>query len=99
MSGRALHNVDAERCRLAFTEGYTEDHDDQHVNGELALAAMVYACPAHVYQWLVSNDIRLWPFEGEPKFKNRRRDLERAAALLIAEIERLDRVVDNSGEG
>lgn len=88
---RAIHDVDAERHRQAFEEGYSEQHDDEHVNGELALAAMAYACPEHVYQWLQANDIRLWPFEGEPKFKDRRRDLERAAAFLIAEIERLDR--------
>ena len=99
MSGRAIYDVDAERHRQVSAEGYSEAHDDEHVNGELALAAMAYACPEHVMQWLTGNDIRLWPFEGEPKFKNRRRDLERAAAFLIAEIERLDREVARSRSG
>lgn len=35
---------------------------------------------------------RLWPAGwGFPKLKDRRRDLIRAAALIVAEIERLDR--------
>src|SRR3546814_9672298 len=90
---RAIHDVEAERHRQVFEEGYTEQHDDTHINGELALAAMAYACPEHVMQWFYANDIRLWPFEGEPNLKNRRRDLERAAAFLIAEMERLDRAI------
>lgn len=32
-----------------------------------------------------------WPFRQGPKRMNRRRDLIRAAALIVAEIERLDR--------
>lgn len=97
MSGRAIHDVDAERHRQVLEEGYTEQHDDTHNNGELALAAMAYACPEHVSQFFDANDIRLWPFAGEPAFNDRRHDLVRAAALLIAEIERIDRAAGGPG--
>lgn len=81
-------DVIAERERQKQAEGWTSEHDDRgHPNGELALAAACYvlhgaeeaAPPAWPWSWT------WW------KPKNRRRNLVRAAALLIAEIERLDR--------
>jgi hypothetical protein len=62
-------------------EGWSFEHDDEHNAGELAACAACYA----------SGMAALWPFDGEPKFKERRRDLVRAGALLMAEIGRIDR--------
>ena len=40
----------------------------------------------------------LTPFCWEPKFGDRRRDLVKAAALLVAEIERIDRAAIAASE-
>ncbi|WCA57802.1 hypothetical protein G6M16_008860 [Agrobacterium tumefaciens] len=80
---KAVEDVLAERKRQV---GWTPEHDDKHTDGALAKAA---TCYASVYRLAASYwpwDIKWW------KPKDRRRDLIRAAALLIAEIERLDRL-------
>jgi len=88
----AIDDVLAERRRQQDSEGWTEDHDDQHASGEMAAAAGCYALYTEAY-----------PNKGEPppdwpwdikwwRPINYRRDLVRSAALLIAEIERLDRL-------
>lgn len=82
-------------------EGYTKEHDDEYIGGELVDAGISYAIAD---QFLVDateeslkegNDaIRKdqWPVEWDANhFKPKRdkyRNLERAAALLIAEIDR-----------
>lgn len=94
---KATRDVIDERARQWDEEGWTPEHDDTHVNGEMAKAAGCYAWAA-----AQSDELRgvfnqpppTWPVEwsGEWwKLKDRRRDLVRAAALIIAEIERLDR--------
>lgn len=84
-----------ERGRQKQREGWTLEHDDGHNKGELALAAATYALTAtgvHSDSPLIH---ALWPWDrGWWKPKTPRRDLIRAGALIIAEIERLDR-----GEG
>jgi hypothetical protein len=42
--------ITEERQRQIEKEGWTEDHDTQHSNGELALAACCYASPVLLYQ-------------------------------------------------
>lgn len=72
-----------ERSRQIEEEGYTPEHDDDHVYGELGDAAAA----------LAAGDHRYWP-DGWGKFKPDdcyRRDLVKAGALIIAEIERLNR--------
>lgn len=89
-----LDQVKAERIRQIEGEGFTTAHDDEHAHGELARAAASYAISASYYP---SNQGRftiseLWPWDWEWfKPKESRGDLIRAAALLVAEIERLDR--------
>lgn len=86
---QAARDVLAERVRQVSAEGWTPEHDDEHSNGELALAAMAYAgsaAPMHEG----SDD--LWPFEDGYNPKTPREDLVRAGALILAEIERLDRL-------
>jgi hypothetical protein len=80
----------AERERQKYAEVYSFTHDDQHVNGELAMAAACYAMPAKariVFQ-------KPWPFEvaaWKPTPDDRIRELVKAGALIVAEIERLQR--------
>lgn len=83
-----IAEVAAERVRQIEVEGWTPEFDDGHRSGELARASVTYALP---HDWKAHDD-SFWPFINPPKFKDRRRDLIRAAALLIAEIERLDRM-------
>ena len=91
----AVRDVVEERQRQMDVEGWTLEHDDSHVEGELATCAAVYAvCDEddEGFIWTTSGRLQ-WPWSSRWfKPKNRRRNLVRAAALLIAEIERLDRL-------
>jgi hypothetical protein len=95
-SAGAILDVVKERFRQVMVEGWTAGHDDQHDDGELARAAACYANP------MFKGGVLLlptgWPWAARWwKSTNRRRDLVKAAALLIAEIERLDRKEKASG--
>lgn len=82
-----------ERERQIEQEGWTPEHDDGHVSGEIAQAAACYALPRPEMGGFV-NIPRLWPWSWSHQWwkpKDRRGDLIRAAALIVAEIERLDR--------
>ena len=77
-------DVIAERRRQISAECWTPEHDDAHRNGELAQAAACYADGEF-------SDI--WPWdESWWKPTTRRRNLVKAGALILAEIERLDRL-------
>ena len=95
-----VDEIAAERRRQIKKERWTTKHDDQHTDGGLALAAACYASLAAVHaQHRTRAEVYAnaeppfrWPWEREWwKPKNPRRDLIRAAALIVAEIERLDR--------
>lgn len=93
--------ISRERERQMAVEGWSHEHDDKHDNDEMAFAAACYAIGSReVHRGIVDADqgvsatisARLWPWELRWwKPKKRRQDLVRAAALLVAEIERLDR--------
>ena len=89
----ALRDVAAERRRQIEREGWTPEHDDGHDSCELAAAAACYAVCADSRQVAKLNydGARLWPGRWMFKPKTYRANLVRAAALLLAEIERLDR--------
>jgi hypothetical protein len=81
----AIEEIVAERKRQIEAEGWTPEHDDAHVDGALAKAATCYAsvfplAPSY-WPW----DLQWW------KPTSRRRNLIKAGALIVAEIERLDR--------
>lgn len=89
-----IDEIAAERQRQRDSEGWDDAHDDAHTDGSLATAAACYAMsgagcqPAFIAR--VKSSIWKWaPTWWKPK--NKRRDLVRAAALIVAEIERLDR--------
>lgn len=91
----AARDVLDERHRQIDAEGWTPAHDDEHDECEMALAAIVYTESAVGYHPSCPDT---WPWS--PKwFKptTPRRDLVKAAALVIAEIERLDRAATRTG--
>jgi hypothetical protein len=91
--GAAL--IAAERRRQVDEEGWTPEHDDEHINGELTSAARCYSIvytpksppPFGGYAW--------WPWEQRWwKPGNRIENLVKAGALIAAEIDRLKRRSD-----
>jgi hypothetical protein len=120
----AIGDVLAERRRQVEAEGWSPEHDDHHVKGDLAMAAALFATPAPLFSLHLSQSeaevagyevgatgaLRWddpWPFKRRAHVRHdldafvndgdtrgqggRRRDLVKAGALIIAEIERLDR--------
>lgn len=88
----AARDVLAERQRQIEAEGWTQAHDDEHGKGEMAGAAACYAVSS-ITHWAKDHVIRtLWPWSPEWwKPSDPRRNLVKAGALVLAEIERLDR--------
>ena len=76
-----------ERQRQQDKLGWTPAHDDGHEHGELAIAAARYAVQG------TDAEVRD-PHETEEWIKpcDRRRALVKAGALIISEIERIDRI-------
>lgn len=94
LSGSDL--IAAERQRQVAQEGWTPEHDDSHIRGQIAQAAECYVHQARVraaylpgkyppfwWPW----DSRWWKPSGDPV-----RDLVKAGALIAAEIDRLQRI-------
>lgn len=101
----AARDVLAERARQITAEGWTPSHDDAHSNGEMAGAAACYAMQValdHIGRDDLHNTVshtikELWPWSAHWwKPTGRRRDLVKAAALILAEIERIDRSKSNA---
>lgn len=59
--------ITAERDRQINREGWTPEHDDEHADGELAMAASCYAAPRRIYVQRQSVDAvhfeEPWPWE------------------------------------
>lgn len=88
---QAIMDVVSERGRQVRREGWTFEHDDEHDDGSLALAAAAYAASACGHtEWAHDTFPASWDFSWF-KPSSPRRDLVKAGALIIAEIERLDR--------
>lgn len=99
-----ISEIHRERERQYTHKWHSNEEDDKHTEGQLAKAASCYAAGETVYRidfLCYGRDFNpkpsikdLWPWAGcwwNPK--TRRDDLIRAAALIVAEIERLDRAV------
>lgn len=105
----ALEDIAAERRRQVEGFGWTAEHDDQYTDGSLAQAAAAYALSGATAdkadravldqfgaEGMTYQMKAVWPTSWDLQwFKptNRRRDLVKAAALIVAEIERIDRAV------
>ena len=90
MLTQAAKDVLAERRRQVEVEGRTPERDDKYPGGQLACAAIAYLMvgvnPNGAVQW--------WPWDVKT-FKpspDTRRNLIKAGALLLADIEWLDRL-------
>ena len=91
LTSPAVRDVIRERIEQLDKHCHTPEHDAGHVEGELAQAAACYALQPQLLRWFQDNDVYLWPFEQASwKPSTRRRDLVKAAALILAEIDRLD---------
>lgn len=95
MGPQAILDIAEERARQIRQEGFTAEHDDRHANGDLASAAACYCMAAAGYHHDgqdFGDPPAYWPWAVSWwKPRDPRRDLVRAAALISAEIERLDR--------
>lgn len=86
---QAWRDVVAERQRQVTAEGWSISRDDNYVHRQLMWAAVTYCFSA-------ANDRkyaeRFWPWDNDWfKPTDERRDLVKAGALILAEIERIDR--------
>ncbi|ENU0860544.1 ead/Ea22-like family protein [Citrobacter amalonaticus] len=85
----AANDVLAERRRQINVEGWTPEHDDKYQHSEMLWASCCYVLNTIQKYNRVPFD---WPWRDEWwKPTEKRRDLVKAAALLLADIERLDR--------
>lgn len=90
----ALTDIAAERKRQVEQEGWTVEHDDEHVNAEMARAAVCYIMGRIRFGDAYGPET-LWPAEWDEAWWKPgpyRRNLVKAGALIVAEIERLDRL-------
>lgn len=92
----------AERRRQIEVEGWTPEHDDTHQAGELARASGCYAIVAsdlrkeamYIHgRWKDVSDL-FWPWDRKwwKPSPDPVRNLEKAFALIVAEMERQDRL-------
>lgn len=94
----AIGLIRAERKRQMTKEKWTPGHDDLHNAGELARGAACYATPERFRLRRVPKSRRslpvIWPWHRsywKPTPDDRIRELVKAGALIVAEIERLQR--------
>lgn len=95
---KVLEQIFTERRRQINKEGWSTVHDDlDHEEGTLAAAAACYA--GRAFGKRKSRPPAGWPWSDEWwKPKTPRRDLIRAGALIVAEIEKLDRAAKIEAE-
>lgn len=88
----ALRDVIVERYRQINDEHFSAAHDDEHTDCSLAIASAYYATFYTDTQVLDCGGRTGWPWGDEwLKLTMHRQTCVKAAALLIAEIERIDR--------
>ncbi len=101
-----VERIAAERERQIAAEGWTPEHDDAHKRGQMTGAAINYAAFAHFQMSTFRDDgtrfyrglapeLKFWPWDEEwwkPSDNDPIRNLEKAGALIAAEIDRLLRL-------
>lgn len=95
---QAARDVLAERARQVDAKGFNHARDDKYIGLQLAGAAASYLILAAGGR---EDDARtFWPWRQEwLKPSEQRRYLEKAGALLLAEMERLDRAAARASQG
>lgn len=92
-SSQAVLDITAERRRQIEVECWTPEHDDEHRAGEMAKAAACYALVSAGFNPDAAGS--MWPWRRRWwKPSDKRRDLIKAGALILAEVERLDRTAE-----
>lgn len=92
--------INRERGRQITKEGFESEHDDMHRRGELGWAARCYLVESLLSEG-DGNRPNGWPWDdewwkpGDKTLKGRKRNLEKAGALIAAEWDRLDRIIDS----
>lgn len=89
-----IERIAAERERQTSVEGWTPAHDDEHDFGSLISAAVAYAEYSRGLMRYESGTAPYnWPWEPEwwKPSDDPIRNLEKAGALIAAEIDRLQR--------
>lgn len=100
-TSKAIQDVINERQRQIDKKGYTESRDDKYLPGVLNLAGAAYAVSVSFLPDAKRRAQRLWPWPDAGKYmesspKEPRSALVKAAALIVAEIERIDRTENTS---
>jgi hypothetical protein len=94
-SSMALASIAEERHRQVVGYDFGQARDDGYERGELLRAADTYLAAGameRITEAAVSRLASRWPWhQSSLKLGDRRRNLVKAAALIVAEIERLDR--------
>lgn len=88
----AMNLVVNERLRQINEEKFSREHDQHFIEGELAAAAACYSVPPHLRVDGTFEPLTIFPWDRKwfkPSPENRIRELVKATALNIAEIERL----------
>lgn len=101
MKKSGIELIAEERQRQIEKEGWTSNHDSQHDVDTLAIAASCYALPFYLRETDKNKVPKNWPFadnwwKPENKypseaFSDRIRELQKAGALIAAEIDKLQR--------
>ena len=103
---KGIELITEERQRQIEKEGWTAEHDAEHKGGEIALAAVCYATPSEFLTFRPVSMVddpsdfktpELWPWSNnwfkpapDNKIESRIRELQKAGALIAAEIDRLN---------
>lgn len=97
---KAIDAMTIARARQVVNHGFNSTHDDKmNPSNQLSFAAASYAVSDRFKDGETPN---LWPWDSawwKPSKENRKRDIEKACALLLAEWERLDRIEEKAAEG
>lgn len=102
---RILNEIKEERLRQINKEGWTTEHDDEHNDCQLTMAACCYAASSADINTLGSIDddgvYDVWPWDSKWDKRSKHDRIKKlviAGALIVAEIERLQRIVERYGE-
>lgn len=98
LTREVIEAIVSERTRQKTEEGHWPNGDNNYRQEELARAAAVYANPEI---WNVFGASRVgWPWRADSyKPTTRRRDLIKAAALIVAQLERDHRASETTADG
>ncbi len=96
--GGGIELIAAERARQMAIKGWTPEHDDEHSSAEMVNAAVAYLDVAITAYWggdvTRTHAIGMWPWDKKwwKPSTDPIRNLEKAGALIAAEIDRLQRL-------